>query len=509
VVEESYMRLLCVEGKNKDSVWELKGNRTLIGRDAKCDIVIDDSALSRIHAEIVREENGFVLHDKNSSNGSYINGDRVRQQVLLPDDQIEIGKTKIEVLEDILIPPIEWQEEDTHLVTSVIPLDTLSQQLEKAGASSEIPSAPVKKRRRKTTGLAERLLKNLETVYEVGNAINAIQSIDQLLDRIAEKLLDTFIHAERICILLRGEKGRFEPKSVKYRATAPRQSFHISRSIVKKAVKEQVCIAANDAAHDARFSAVESIIASNLRSFMCAPLATKGTVLGLCYLDNREKSSRFDENDVALLSALANQSATAIENSRLHEDLQKAYHESIVALMNTVEAKDAYTRGHSRRTSRYALGIAQEMKLHAKACKEIRTAAELHDIGKIGIRDPIIGKDSALSTMEFQDIQSHVFTGENILKPVEYLRFALPIIRHHHEHYDGSGYPDGLKGDEIPLGARIVGVADAFDAMTTQRPYNEPLSTEKALEELEDKKGKQFDPDVVDALSRFATQNLV
>ena len=149
------------------------------------------------------------------------------------------------------------------------------------------------------------------------------------------------------------------------------------------------------------------------------------------------------------------------------------------------------------------------MKLHAKACKEIRTAAELHDIGKIGIRDPIIGKDSALSTMEFQDIQSHVFTGENILKPVEYLRFALPIIRHHHEHYDGSGYPDGLKGDEIPLGARIVGVADAFDAMTTQRPYNEPLSTEKALEELEDKKGKQFDPDVVDALSRFATQNLV
>lgn len=503
------MRLLCIEGNRKDSVWEQIGDRTLIGRDAKCDILIDDPALSRIHAEIVREENGFVLYDKNSSNGSHINGDRVTRQVLLPGDQIEIGKTKIEVLEDIVISGIEWQDDDTHLVTSVVPLDTLSQQLEKAEASSEMPSAPAKKRRRKKTGLAKRLLKNLETVYEVGNAINSIQAIDQLLDKIAEELMDAFARAERVCILLQSEDGSFEPRFVKNRAAGPRQPLQISRSIVKKSAKEQVCIAANDAAHDARFSAVESIIASNLRSFMCAPLATKGMVLGLFYLDNQEKSNCFDENDLALLSALANQSATAIENSRLYEDLQKAYHETVVALMNMVEAKDEYTRGHSRRTSRYALGIAQEMKLHVKVCKEIRTAAELHDIGKIGIRDPIIGKDSALSTMEFQNIQSHVLTGENILKPVEYLRFALPVVRHHHEHYDGSGYPDGLKGDEIPLGARIVGVADAFDAMTTQRTYNELLSTEKALEELEAQKGKQFDPDVVAALSRFVTQNLV
>ncbi len=503
------MRLLCIEGNKKDSVWELRGDCTVIGRDAKCDIAIDDLSLSRIHAEIVREENGFILYDKHSSNGSRINGDRVMRQVLLPGDQIEIGKTKIEVLEDILIPGVKWQDEDTHLMTSVIPLNQLSHQLEEAGASSEIPSAFVKKGAGKTTDLTERLLRNLETVYEVGNAINSIQAIDQLLDKIAEKLLDAFAHAERVCILLQGENGSFEPRFVKNRAAGPRQPLHISRSIVKKSAEEQVCIVAKDAAHDDRFSAVESIIVMNLRSFMCAPLASKGTVLGLIYLDNQEKSNCFDENDVALLSAMANQSAIAIENSRLYEDLQKAYHESIVALMNTVEAKDAYTRGHSRRTSRYSLGIAQEMKLNGKACKEIRTAAELHDIGKIGVRDLIIGKDSALSTMEFHNIQSHVLTGENILKPIEYLRFALPVIRHHHEHYDGSGYPDGLKGDEIPLEARIVGVADAFDAMTTQRPYNEPLSIKKALEKLKDQKEKQFDPDVVDALSRFATQNLV
>jgi len=242
---------------------------------------------------------------------------------------------------------------------------------------------------------------------------------------------------------------------------------------------------------------------------MCAPLVSKGAVLGLIYLDNPEKPNCFDKNDMVLLSALANQSATAIENSRLYEDLQKAYLESIVALMNTVEAKDLYTRGHSRRTSRYSLGIAQEMKLNEEECKKIRTAAELHDIGKIGVGDLIIGKESPLSTQEFHTIQGHVLTGENILRPIEYLSFALPTVRHHHERYDGTGYPDRLKGNKIPLGARIVGVADAFDAMTTQRPYNSPMSMKEALGKLNSLRGEQFDPDVVDALVRFLTQNLL
>jgi HD-GYP domain-containing protein (c-di-GMP phosphodiesterase class II) len=106
-------------------------------------------------------------------------------------------------------------------------------------------------------------------------------------------------------------------------------------------------------------------------------------------------------------------------------------------------------------------------------------------------------------------MKDHVVTGENIIKPIEYLRFAGPMIRHHHERYDGGGYPDGLKGDEIPLGARIIGVIDAFDAMTTKRPYNEPLSFEEALEEFESLKGKQFDPDVVNALVRFIKRNYI
>ena len=321
--------------------------------------------------------------------------------------------------------------------------------------------------------------------------------------------MSVFSDVELVCILLNENGKDFEPKIIKTRPGVPSQPFQISWSVVNEAAQEKACILANDAVHDDRFVASKSIAAMNLRSVMCAPLINQGAVLGVIYVDNREKPDNFDEEDTALLSALASQSAVAIDNSRLYENIQQAYHEVILALMNTVEAKDEYTRGHSQRVSRGALGIAREMGLSEEKSKKIQTAAELHDIGKIGVRDLIIGKESSLSTMEFDLMKVHVVTGENIIKPIEYLRFAGPMIRHHHERYDGGGYPDGLKGDEIPLGARIIGVIDAFDAMTTKRPYNEPLSFEEALDEFETLKEKQFDPAVVDALIRFIKSNYI
>jgi len=496
------MKLFCVEGPDKDTLWDLTGARTVIGRDSVCDIMIDDAKLSRIHAEIIVEGGISIFHDKKSMNGSFINENRVTRQILAPGDEIRIGDTKIQVREDHAAADIKFQD-GKPIVTSAIPLDKLSDQIEEVVSSSKTITEKLPKTMPEELAITERLLKNLETIYEVGNSINSIQTLDELLDQIAEKLLSVFADVQRVCILLKDKGEEFAPKYIKSRPDISTDSFQISRSILKKSVKEEVCILANDAAQDERFSGAESIMTMNLRSVMCAPLVYQGEVLGVIYLDNREKPNCFDENDVALLSALANQSAVAIDNSRLYEDLQKAYHEAILALLNTVEAKDPYTRGHSQRTSRYAFGIAQEMGLSEEECKRIKTAAELHDIGKIGVRERIIDKESALSTMEFHSIQAHVLTGENILKPIEYLSFVLPMVRGHHEQYDGTGYPDGLKGEKIPLGARILGVADAFDAMTTQRPYNKPMPFKEAMKKLKALKGKQFDPDVVDALDKF------
>ena len=500
------MKLFCVEGPDKDTLWDLSGARTVLGRDSVCDIIIDDSKLSRIHAEIIVEGGISIFHDKKSMNGSFINENKVTRQILTSGDEIRIGDTKIQVRDDHAAADVKFQDGNP-LVTSTIPLGKLSDQIEEAVTSSKTIEKKSSRSATKEHVTTDRLLKNLETIYEVGNSINSIQTLDELLDQIAEKLLSIFADVQRVCILLKGKGKEFEPKYIKSRPDIPTGSFQISKSILDKSVKEEVCILANDAAQDDRFSGAESIMTMNLRSVMCAPLVYQGEVLGVIYLDNREKPNCFDENDVALLSAMANQSAVAIDNSHLYDDLQKAYHEAILALLNTVEAKDPYTRGHSQRTSRYAFGVAQEMGLGEEECKRIKTAAELHDIGKIGVRERIIDKESALSTVEFHSIQAHVLTGENILKPIEYLSFVLPMVRGHHEHYGGTGYPDGLKGVKIPLGARILGVADAFDAMTTQRPYNKPLAFKDAMKKLKAQKGKQFDAAVVEALDNFLKQS--
>jgi HD-GYP domain-containing protein (c-di-GMP phosphodiesterase class II) len=502
------MKLVCIEGAEKGTVWELSGFRTIIGRDSTCDIAISDPKSSRTQAEIMHEGNTFIFSDMESRNGSFINSEQVTRQVLVPGDQIKIGDTTIKVIEEDLSSTIEWQQQDP-LATTRIPLNSLESQIREIVTIPETISKKhpaISPERQKQT---EKLINNLETLYKVGRTINTIQTVEELLDQIAEMVLGVFSDVQRVCILLDENGKDLEPKTIKTRADIPSQPWQISWSVVNEAVKEEVCILANDAFHDERFEASKSILAMNLRSVMCAPLVNKGTVLGVIYVDNREKPDCFDEDDIALLAALGSQSAVALDNSRLYQDIQQAYHETILALLNTVEAKDPYTRGHSQRVSRCALGVAREMELGEEESKKIKMAAELHDIGKIGVRDLIIGKDSSLSTTEFDSMKDHVLIGEKIIKPIEYLRFAGPMIRHHHERYDGGGYPDGLMKDRIPLGARIIGVADAFDAMTTKRPYNEPLSFEKALEEFEALKGKQFDPDVVDALVRFINRNYI
>jgi hypothetical protein len=316
-------------------------------------------------------------------------------------------------------------------ITTTISLDHLNSQLRGVVSGPDKAAGRIQGKDSEEGLKLAKLTKNLETIYRAGNAINSIQNLDEMLAQIADTLLAVYQDVERVCILMKGKNGssRFEPKIIRTRPNVPSGPFRLSRSIVSKSVREEVCILAGDAHSDERFLASESVMNMKIRSVMCAPLISKGSVLGVIYLDNRKAPNLFDNDDLALLSALANQSAVAIENSQLYEDIQKGYHEAILALMNTVDAKDTYTRGHSHRTSLYALGIARELGLSEGECKRIKIAAELHDIGKIGVGDFILGKKSMLSTMEFSTIQAHVLAGENIVKPIRYLRFALPMIR--------------------------------------------------------------------------------
>ena len=182
--------------------------------------------------------------------------------------------------------------------------------------------------------------------------------------------------------------------------------------------------------------------------------------------------------------------------------IRTSFLNAVTALAYALEAKDIYTSGHSQRVTKISVTIARELGMPQDSIDKIRLAGLVHDIGKIGIRESVLNKPAPLTDDEFRHIKSHCQAGEHILTPIVEDKEILRAVRHHHERYDGMGYPDGLRGEQIPLGARILSVADAFDAMTSERPYRLAMSAQDACAEIERCKGTQFAPKVADAFFR-------
>ena len=200
-----------------------------------------------------------------------------------------------------------------------------------------------------------------------------------------------------------------------------------------------------------------------------------------------------------LAKSVAAKVATTFQRSKLYAELESAYVATVDALSGTLEAKDSYTAMHAREMAEEAVLVSQKLGLDDAQLRSVRYGALFHDIGKIGISGQILNKPGPLTEAEFEQIGRHTLIGEQILAPVPLFKDVLPIVRHTHERWDGAGYPDGLKGEEIPLGARIVFVCDAYSAMTSDRPYRRAISGEAACKELIACAGTQFDPAIVEA----------
>ena len=182
--------------------------------------------------------------------------------------------------------------------------------------------------------------------------------------------------------------------------------------------------------------------------------------------------------------------------------------QTIRTIANAIDARDPYTRGHSQRVTEYSILIAQHMNLSEEEIKSIEYAGLLHDVGKIGIRDSVLLKPGALDDKEWKKMKEHPNLGADIIWPVKQLRKVVPSLKYHHERFAIKGYPEGILGNDIPLSARILAVADSFDAMTTDRPYRKGLSVEIAMKELVDKSGEQFDPEVVKTFVKIVNDGL-
>ncbi len=243
-------------------------------------------------------------------------------------------------------------------------------------------------------------------------------------------------------------------------------------------------------------------------SSMSVPLIGKNKLFGVLNVSKRA-GPPFTTSDLQIVLILSSQAVTAMENAQLYEDQRESYFRTVQALVAAVEAKDPYTRWHSTNVAKYAVAIARDMGMSPSQLEEIHIASILHDVGKIGISELIIGKPERLSREEFDIMKDHPAHGIRILEPIGFSSAITSAIFQHHERYDGKGYPQGLAGEQIALAARILNVADTLDAMVSERPYRGTISIEKVLQELEREAGKQFDPRVAESAKRLIEKGLL
>lgn len=242
----------------------------------------------------------------------------------------------------------------------------------------------------------------------------------------------------------------------------------------------------------------KTLVTAGIRSLMAVPIMTAEKTLGILLLGDL-RPERFRSEEAFVIGKIVSQMAVAMENARLYEDTRQLFFNTVASLANAIDAKSSWTKGHSERVMRVAAAIARELGLSPEAVEQVRLGGLLHDIGKIGVMEALLEKPQELDEDEFPPMRLHPEKGVAILEPIAQLRHVLPGILHHHEFFDGSGYPSALVGSDIPLDARIIAVADSFDAMVADRPYRQGLSVRAAVRELVRCSGSQFDPEIVAA----------
>lgn len=352
----------------------------------------------------------------------------------------------------------------------------------------------------------DRLVGMLATLHDFGRAASGIKSRQDLAKSIVDsavKLMGTEMGS-----LMLTEKATQELVIVSSRGLSDEvikaTRLKVGEGIAGLVAKEGKPIFVEDIETDIRFRAAP--VRYDTKSFIAVPLRIKGRVIGVLNVNRQEESPPFSERDVKLLSLLADQAAVTIENLELYQNLEQLYLQAMRTLAQAVDVREGYAPDRAERSAKLARAVAEEMHLPAAMIKQIEYAAIIHDIGKIGVPEEVLKKPGKLSPEERTEAMKHPAIASKMLDHVEFLAPVAPLILYHHEWFDGSGYGEGLAGEEIPIGARIVAVIDVFNALTSDRPYRKALSQGEAIAELRKSSGTQFDPKVVEVFVRVVEQ---
>jgi putative nucleotidyltransferase with HDIG domain len=331
-----------------------------------------------------------------------------------------------------------------------------------------------------------------------------ILDLRELMGTIVENI-STTLKVDNVALLTIDKKNRmFSVKaSVGFDTTVRGITVREDNPLIvwlKGKVRERKQMAIRTALLEGMYSPETELISCMdlFKAELCIPLFFYEQLIAVITISIKKSGDIYSSEDLNMLKTLSNQASIALSNAFAYDDMRKTYLGTIEALAMAIEAKDQYTRGHSERVVKVAMEIAREMGIPRDQIELLQYAGILHDIGKIAIDDEILKKNTTLTEEEFMAIMEHPAAGESIVAPISFLDGVRTIIRHHHERWDGRGYPDRLAYESIPLLSRILTVADTFDAITSARSYRPARSHDEAVSELQRCAGKQFDPEVVE-----------
>ncbi len=340
----------------------------------------------------------------------------------------------------------------------------------------------------------EKMVERLRRINDVGKMLSSVIETDELIKLIIRTTAE-LLYAKRGSIhLKRHEKPSL---TLKYQHGIGIEDFG-DMSLDFKPMYSDLLDNGSPVIIQGKDTNKKTIYGIN-SSAIGVPLKMKGQVIGAMLLEDKLDGASFTDDELELLTTLANQAMVAIENAWLYERVKNNYFATIQSLVNALEANDRYTRGHSERVKYLSLELGKYIGLDYRELEVLEHAAILHDIGKIGIDSMVLNKEGKLTASEYGLVKAHPLIGDEILGPIDTLAGVRTTIIQHHERYDGRGYPYGIPGEEISLKARILSVIDTFDAMLTDRPYRRALSLFRAKEELKHGAGSQFDPYIVNA----------
>lgn len=489
------LHLRVISGSSKGRTVPLNESQLplTIGRDLENKISLDHTAVSRFHCLISTEKDTYYVEDLDSTNGTYLNGRRVKKENLSPGDELIIANVGIVVEAS----PSSIYESHAPLKVNVS-IDiksskdsslTLTNPTENMGVTSFLSGF--------SSDEDSKSYNALQILYKADYAFRDIEDLKQLMENLLDLIMENIPASRGYIFLIQRDTGNLVPYVRRpSEATGADTEVVVSHTILQTAVRQKSSFISNDALVDERFFHSGSAVQASVTSAMCVPLINRGQVLGIVYLDSTNNANPFTREDLALFSAVALKAGIAIDNARLYDDLRGLFYNTVETLVRTIQAKDQYTAGHSTRVSRFALLIANKLGLTTKEKHQLYLASMLHDIGKIGVPDNLLNRAGKLSEDEMEQVRNHVQLGASMIEMLGEMHPIVPLIRHHHEAFDGSGYPDGLKGEEIPLTSRIIAVADMYDAITSDRPYRQRRTNEEAVDEINRTVGTKLDPRV-------------